>query len=124
MPSSSAPSRFTGSRVLVTVTWSPGPREVLEWNVELPEGATLRDAVRASGLPQAWPGVEEDPAADLGVWGRKAAWDQSLRDRDRVELYRPLKVDPKVARRERFRKQGARAAGLFANRRPGSKPGY
>jgi putative ubiquitin-RnfH superfamily antitoxin RatB of RatAB toxin-antitoxin module len=41
-----------------------------------------------------------------------------------VEIYRGLLVDPKVARRERFRKQGARAAGLFAKRRPGAKPGY
>jgi hypothetical protein len=41
-----------------------------------------------------------------------------------VELYRPLLVDPKVARRERFRRQGARNTGLFAQRRPGAKPGY
>jgi sulfur carrier protein len=47
-----------------------------------------------------------------------------LRDQDRVEFYRGLRVDPKVARRERFSKQGARASGLFAKRRPGSKPGY
>jgi putative ubiquitin-RnfH superfamily antitoxin RatB of RatAB toxin-antitoxin module len=42
-----------------------------------------------------------------------------LRDLDRIELYRPLKVDPKVARRERFQRQGARAAGLFARKRRG-----
>jgi sulfur carrier protein len=47
-----------------------------------------------------------------------------VREGDRVEVYRGLKVDPKVARRERFRSQGARAAGLFAKRRPGAKPGY
>ncbi|EXU78428.1 hypothetical protein AX13_16930, partial [Comamonas aquatica DA1877] len=40
------------------------------------------------------------------------------------ELYQPLKVDPKVARRERFAQQGARGAGLFASRRPNSKSGY
>jgi len=39
-------------------------------------------------------------------------------------LWRPLRVDPKLARRERFGQQGARAAGLFARRRPGAKPGY
>jgi uncharacterized protein len=47
-----------------------------------------------------------------------------LGDRDRVEIYRPLQVDPKMARRERFRRQGARAAGLFARKREGGKPGY
>jgi putative ubiquitin-RnfH superfamily antitoxin RatB of RatAB toxin-antitoxin module len=41
-----------------------------------------------------------------------------------VEVYRELLVDPKVARRERFRKQGSRAAGLFARRKPGAKAGY
>jgi putative ubiquitin-RnfH superfamily antitoxin RatB of RatAB toxin-antitoxin module len=41
-----------------------------------------------------------------------------------VEIYRPLRVDPKVARRERFVKQGARTAGLFVKKRPGAKAGY
>ncbi|MBC5764364.1 RnfH family protein [Ramlibacter albus] len=107
----------------VVVMWSPGPREVLEWPVALPEGATLGQAVMASGLPDQLPDFEPDDAL-LGVWGRKAAWNQPLREGDRVEVYRPLRVDPKVARRERFTKQGARAAGLFSKRRPGGKPGY
>ena len=60
----------------------------------------------------------------VGVWGRKQGWDHQLREGDRVEIYRPLLVDPKVARRERFQKQGARTAGLFAKRRPEAKAGY
>jgi sulfur carrier protein len=47
-----------------------------------------------------------------------------LQDGDRLEIYRPLKVDPKVARRERFARQGAKTTGLFAKRRPGAKAGY
>ena len=109
--------------IQVTVMFSPAPRQVLEWPVTLPEGATLRQAVDASGLQEACPGVALE-ALQPGIWGRKAAWDQPLRDEDRVELYRALRVDPKVARRERFSKQGARAAGLFAKKRPGAKPGY
>jgi len=105
----------------VTVAWSPAPREVLEWNLDLPAGATVRDAVLASG----WRDLAGEAAVpDAGVWGRPCGPREPLREGDRVEIYRPLKVDPKVARRERFRKQGARAAGLFANRRPGGKPGY
>jgi putative ubiquitin-RnfH superfamily antitoxin RatB of RatAB toxin-antitoxin module len=107
----------------VTVCHSPAPRQVLEWTVRLPEGATVRQAVQASGLPDACPALDLE-TCDVGVWGRKAAWDAPLRERDRVEIYRGLLVDPKVARRERFRKQGARAAGLFAKKRPGAKPGY
>jgi putative ubiquitin-RnfH superfamily antitoxin RatB of RatAB toxin-antitoxin module len=51
-------------------------------------------------------------------------WNTVLRDGDRVELCRELRVDPKVARRERFSKQGARRAGLFAKKRPGAAAGY
>ncbi|WBY02044.1 RnfH family protein [Ramlibacter tataouinensis] len=101
----------------VTVLHSPGPREVREQALRLPAGATVADALRACGLA---PGEGEA----VGVWGRKAGADQPLRDRDRVEVARPLRVDPKLARRERFQRQGSRGAGLFANRRPGSKAGY
>jgi putative ubiquitin-RnfH superfamily antitoxin RatB of RatAB toxin-antitoxin module len=60
----------------------------------------------------------------LGIWGRKVALTHPLRDQDRLEIYRPLRVDPKVARRERFVRQGARTAGLFTKKRPGAKAGY
>jgi putative ubiquitin-RnfH superfamily antitoxin RatB of RatAB toxin-antitoxin module len=73
------------------------------------------DALRASG----WAGSETGWVA--GVWGRVVPVAQELRDGDRVEMYRPLTVDPKVARRERFVRQGRRGAGLFARgRQPGS----
>lgn len=107
----------------VVVCYSPAPRQVLEWPVQLPEGATVRDAVLASGWREAC-GAQDVVDLDVGVWGRRCTLAQAVRDGDRVEIYRPLLVDPKVARRERFRKQGARAAGLFAKRRPGAKPGY
>lgn len=107
----------------VTVVYSPRPREVLEQQLELPPGATVGDAVQASG----WTGAvtrADDGVLLIGVWGRKALPGQALRDQDRVEIYRPLTVDPKVARRARFVKQGVRASGLFARRRPGAKAGY
>lgn len=107
----------------VTLVYSPRPRQVLEWALQLPEGADLRAAVEASGLLAACPDLDL-ASCEVGVWGRRCGWDAPLRANDRVEIYRGLLVDPKVARRERFRKQGARAAGLFAKRRPGAKPGY
>jgi putative ubiquitin-RnfH superfamily antitoxin RatB of RatAB toxin-antitoxin module len=107
----------------VTVLYSPAPRQVLEWAVELPEGATLRDAVLASGWQAACPGADIS-RLEFGLWGRRTEAGQVVRDGDRVEIYRGLRVDPKVARRERFDRQGARAAGLFSKRRPGAKPGY
>lgn len=100
----------------VTVAFSPAARVVHERALRLPAGSCVADAIAASGLREAFPALDLD-ALGVGVWGRKAGPRQPLRDRDRVEVYRPLKVDPKVARRERFRKQGARAAGLFARKR-------
>jgi putative ubiquitin-RnfH superfamily antitoxin RatB of RatAB toxin-antitoxin module len=95
--------------VRVTLAWSSEHREVREQQLELPQGSTVSDAIAASGIAS--------QGLTVGVWGRKAALTQVLRDRDRVELYRPLKVDPKVARRERFRRQGTKVAGLFARKK-------
>ncbi len=109
--------------IAVSIVYSPGARQVFEEHLELPDGATVRQAVLASGLLTAFPQLDLGHAV-VGVWGRKAAPGQVLRDRDRIEIYRPLQVDPKVARRERFRKQGARSSGLFAQKRAGGKAGY
>jgi putative ubiquitin-RnfH superfamily antitoxin RatB of RatAB toxin-antitoxin module len=101
----------------VTVLFSPAPREMLEWQLRLPAGSTVADAIAASPLRSQFPAFDID-AAGVGVWGRKASAQHLLREGDRIEVYRALKVDPKVARRERFRRQGARAAGLFARKKP------
>ncbi len=97
----------------VTVLYSPAPREVLAWDVVVEPGATVAQAIERSGLPRARPGLDWR-GATVGVWGRPCGLDAVLGEGDRVELYRPLQVDPKLARRERFVRQGARAAGLFA----------
>ncbi|CAN5919825.1 hypothetical protein BH11PSE13_BH11PSE13_31410 [soil metagenome] len=107
----------------ITVVYSPAPRNIFEERVTLPEGATVRDALAASQLAASFPTLDW-AASSAGVWGRGCEWDRVLADRDRVELCRPLKVDPKVARRERFQRQGARGTGLFASRRQGAKAGY
>ena len=105
----------------VTLSYAPAPRTVLECVLEVPEGCSAAQALQAAG----W-GAQHPEIAELGlaVWGRRCAADQLLRDGDRLEVLRPLRVDPKVARRERFVGQGARSTGLFAKRRPNSKAGY
>lgn len=99
----------------VTVVYSPAARQVLETLVVLEPGSTVRQAIRLAGASLPLDQVDLHLTL-VGVWGRKASLEQALRNGDRVEIYRPLKVDPKVARRERFRKQGVRAAGLFARK--------
>lgn len=107
----------------VTVAFSPAPREVFEEVLSLPDGTRIREAVTASGLGERFPGLAWE-TMEPGIWGRAVSWDQALKDGDRIELCRSLQVDPKVARRERFRQQGARGTGLFAGRRKGGKAGY
>lgn len=107
----------------VTLVYSPQPRQAEELELNVEEGCTLAQALACSGWLERYPELGGE-GLQAGVWGRQAGTDTTLRDKDRVEFYRGLRVDPKVARRERFSKQGARASGLFAKRRPGSKPGY
>lgn len=109
--------------ISVTVVYSPCPRDVREVPLCLASGCTVLQAIQASGLLDIFPEID-GVATELGVWGRKASLRQPLRENDRIEIYRPLTVDPKVARRERFAKQGARTAGLFINKRAGAKAGY
>ena len=92
----------------VEVVYSAGPRRVWCWSGTLPAGSTVADALLASGVGQAHPGLDVGHC-EVGVWARRCATTQPLRDRDRVELYRPLKVDPKEARRLRYRQHLAAA---------------
>ena len=69
--------------------------------VTLPEGATVRQAVEASGLLHKYPDIELDGANKLGVFAKLTKSDAVLRDRDRVEIYRPLIADPKAVRKKR-----------------------
>lgn len=68
--------------------------------LRLPSGSTLLQAVEASGLLQKFP--EIDLAKNkVGIFGKLGRADMVLRDRDRVEIYRPLLADPKEVRRKR-----------------------
>jgi putative ubiquitin-RnfH superfamily antitoxin RatB of RatAB toxin-antitoxin module len=87
----------------VEVAYSPRARQVDCIALRLPVGSLVGDAVVASGLPQ-----RHRLAAGeffLAVWGRRAALRQVLRDGDRIELCRALTVDPKEARRLRYKGQ-------------------
>jgi len=105
----------------VTVVVCLAPRRVRELELQLPAGATVADALRASGVDVAQPtgaaAADDTPEGFCcGIWGRKVALTQRLAPFDRVEVYRPLQIDPKHARRERFERQGKRGSGLFAKR--------
>ena len=90
--------------VSVTVASSPEEGFADECSIDVPSGATLVDALRASGVLERHPGIDLARQA-VGIWGRVCALDTPLKQGDRVEIYRPLQVDPKEARRRRQRLQ-------------------
>lgn len=99
----------------IHLVYAPAPRQWLECHVNVPDGATVATALEASDWWHrfALAGRED---LTLAVWNQRADLNTLLHDQDRIELCRTLRVDPKVARRERFKAQGSRASGLFARR--------
>ena len=69
-------------------------------DLTLPEGSTVEQAIAASGIREKYP--EIDLATNkVGIFGKLTKMDAKLRDRDRIEIYRPLIADPKEVRRKR-----------------------
>lgn len=76
----------------------PGQQKVIQ--LSLHEGASVSEAIERSGLLREFP--EIDLARNkVGIWNKLVKTDAILRDRDRVEIYRPLIADPKEVRRQR-----------------------
>jgi uncharacterized protein len=80
------------------------PEAVDAVSVSLPAGASLRDAVVASGLLERHAGIQLEKHA-FGIFGRRALLETRLTEGDRVEVYRALALDPKEARRQRAAKK-------------------
>jgi uncharacterized protein len=87
----------------VEVIFGAGPHALDVTALELPAGSIVIDAVRASGVLERQRLLVDGLL--LGVWNRSATAESLLRDGDRVEIYRPLRVDPKEARRQRHARQ-------------------
>jgi putative ubiquitin-RnfH superfamily antitoxin RatB of RatAB toxin-antitoxin module len=78
-----------------------GEAQQIVCKVELHPGSTVIQAIEASSIAGTLPdGVAIN---DVGIFGRKVALDRVLADGDRIEIYRPLKLDPMEARRKRAR---------------------
>ena len=88
--------------ILVSVAYVAAPDRIFLRELDLPDGADVDDAIELSGLRAAFPQLRMDEA-HVGIFSRRATLDARLRDGDRVEIYRPLKIDPKEARRKRAR---------------------
>lgn len=87
----------------VEVVYGDAKTQVL-LKTKVPEGATVATAIKASGLLNQYPELKLTQLS-LGMFSKKATLDTVIHEGSRVEIYRPLKIDPKVARRERAKQQ-------------------
>jgi putative ubiquitin-RnfH superfamily antitoxin RatB of RatAB toxin-antitoxin module len=101
--------------VPVTVCVAMGPGRVEEVSLAVPAGARVSDVANLPSVRALLSDAGADAPLDVGIWGQRCPVSQPVVAGDRVEIYRPLRVDPMTARRERFKKQGVRATGLFAS---------
>ena len=76
------------------------PQEQILLRFDVPTGTTLGDAVRLSGILAKYPEIDPEKAK-YGIFGKLSKADAVLRERDRIEIYRPLIADPKEVRKKR-----------------------
>jgi putative ubiquitin-RnfH superfamily antitoxin RatB of RatAB toxin-antitoxin module len=79
------------------------PQHSIIKSLQLAQGSTIADALAGVASDQDFLGVDLANSA-LGIFGRAARRDDKLKDGDRIEIYRPLLEDPKLARRKRLNK--------------------
>jgi len=87
------------TEILIEVAYALPQQQVI-LPVKMTEGSTAAQAVEASGIMQKFPEISLEQNK-LGIFGKLIKNDTVLRERDRVEIYRPLIADPKEVRRQR-----------------------
>lgn len=86
-----------GGYLRVEVAYARPDRQAL-LKLRVPSGTTIREAVRLSGIRGEFPEIDL-AVSKFGIFGYKAPGDTLVKDGDRVEIYRPLKADPREVRR-------------------------
>lgn len=103
----------------VELVWSPRAGDVQHRWLVLAEGCTVEAALRGCAEFMTAQAGQPLDALRIGVWGRLRPLATVLRERDRIEVYRPLTVDPKEARRLRYAKRGERIVSRHRPRHAG-----
>ena len=85
--------------ILIEVAYALPQQQVII-PLKVTEGTTAAEAVEASGILQKFPEINLEQNK-LGIFGKLIKNDTALREKDRVEIYRPLIADPKEVRRQR-----------------------
>ena len=75
------------------------PQRQAWFDMELPDGATIQDAINRSGILKQFPEIDLEKNK-VGIYGKVSKLDAALNDGDRVEIYRPIICDPKTVPRK------------------------
>ena len=89
-------SKLDGPVCIELVYATPERQELMA--LEVTRHSTVDEVIKASRLPEIFAGQNFD-ACEVGIWGKLVDRDQRVSDGDRVEIYRPLAIDPREARR-------------------------
>ena len=92
------------AKLSVEVVYALPEKQYLQ-KVALEEGATVEQAIVASGIMKLRPEIDLS-SNKVGIWSRAVKLKDAVHDGDRVEIYRPLIADPKALRRQRAEKSG------------------
>jgi hypothetical protein len=90
--------------IRVEIVYAEPQRSVVK-SFSLPPGALIADALRLAAADQDFLCIDLSESA-VGIFGKVAQRDRPLKDGDRIEIYRPLAEEPKLARRKRVSKSG------------------
>ncbi len=85
------------------------PQEQRVLNLVVDKSMTVEEIIKTSGILSLYPEIDLKENK-VGVFSRNVKLDSTVRDRDRIEIYRPLLADPKEIRRKRVEQQRAEAA--------------
>lgn len=83
------------------------PQRSIAKSLKMPPGATIADALRLAAEDQDFQGVDLTNAA-VGIFGKVTGRDAALKEGDRIEIYRPLLEEPKLARRKRSSRKASK----------------
>ena len=83
----------------IYVTYAKAQEEFIR-PLRVAPGTTVGQAIELSGVLASYPEINL-VTQPVGIYGKKKTLDTALRDRDRIEIYRPLVADPKDSRRKR-----------------------
>ena len=85
--------------ILVEIAYAL-PEEQVIISIKVPTIFNVQQAIEKSGIQKKFPSIDLSKNK-VGIFGKKTTLNHLLKDRDRIEIYRPLILDPKEMRRKR-----------------------